>query len=98
VVISRRPRVFLALGFLATIVGMIGAGHVRLNADFKESFNAVYLSGWEGFSAAEVARMDQQFAAFILIAIVGFCLAAVATFVLFRQSRSRDVSRTEHKA
>jgi len=96
-VISRRPKIFLALGFLATIVGMIGAGHVRLNADFKESFNAVYLPGWEGFSADEVVQMDQQFAAFILLAIVGFCLAAVATFVLFLQSRSRHVSRTERE-
>jgi len=98
VVISKRPRAFLAIGFLVTLVGMIGAAYVRLNADFQKGFNAVYLPGWEGFSAAEVARMDQQLAAFILLAIVGFCLAAVATFVLFRQSRSRDVSRTEHKA
>lgn len=95
--ISRHPKVFLAIGFLITVAGMIGAAYVRLSADFRDGFNAVYLPGWNGFSAEEAARIDQHFVAFILLAIVGFCLTAVATYIQFRQSRLRDVSRTERE-
>ncbi len=87
-VIKKRPKVFLAAGFLIALVGLIGAWYVRLNAEFKDGFNAVYVENWQGFSAAELARMDQQFVAFVILAFAGFCLLAFATYVLFSRPRS----------
>jgi hypothetical protein len=89
VVIGKRPKTVLALGFVVALVGMIGAWYVQFNAEFKDGFNAVYVENWQGFSADERARMDQQFTAFVIFAVAGFCLATVATYILFRKSRSR---------
>ena len=89
VVIGKRPKAFLGLGCVAALVGIIGAWYVRFNAEFKDGFNAVYVENWQGFSADELARMDQQFAAYVILTVAGFCLATGATYILFRESRSR---------
>lgn len=87
--IGKHSKAFLTVGFLIALVGMISASYVRFNAEFVDSFNAVYVENWQGFSPAELARMDQQFTAFVILAAVGFCLVAVTTYILLRKSRSR---------